>query len=144
MGDIVQRAKNYIKTAGGAVHVGSEEDSLVVPGSIFASGSIKIEAPYVKPVGSDPKTYDVLYTDGMSYEWKSEKIQVPITQDCTAGVDYIYVNSTRGFFIDDRVIINPYGATRETGVVGYSAQETKLYLAGKVEKNHYILDLDNR
>ena len=138
MGDIVQKAKNYIKNKEGAIHVGSLDDSIVVPGNIFASGTLKIAAPYIKPESHDPKTYDVLYTDGLSYEWKSEKNQSPLTQDAPSGVDYLYVNSTRGFFREDRVIINPFGATRETGTLSYSAQETKLYLTKQTEKNHYI------
>ena len=105
---------------------------------MFASGNIKVQVPYDAPANENPKSYDVLYSDGVVYEWKSEKIQSPLTQNSPLGVDYLYINSSRGFFAEDQIIINPFGPTRETGVVGYAAQETKIYLAEKTIQNHYI------
>jgi hypothetical protein len=134
---LFRQHKKFIKKKANEVVIGGESQTIRVPGSINAA-SISIEQPYQSPQTSDPKVFQVLYTDGFSHEWKQEKVQTLISSDHSVGLDYVFVNSSRGFFGKDQVIINPYGATRETGVIAYNTLETKMYLNNTTSHPHYI------
>jgi len=130
--------KKFVKKKGKTLVVGSEDSNVIIPGNLIAQGNIIITAAYQKPAGFDPKTFKVLHTDGINYNWETERVQTIMTQDSPSGFDYFYVNSSRGFFLNDEVIINPFGATRETGTVSYQRLETKVYLKDRTINPHYI------
>ena len=129
--------RKFVKKKNNELVIGGENQTIRVPGNINAS-SLSVEQPYQSPDTSDPKTFQILYTDGFSHEWKQEKVQTIISLDHSVGLDYVFVNSSRGFFNKDRVIINPYGATRETGVIAYNTLETKMYLNNATLYPHYM------
>lgn len=135
--DLFRQHKKFVRKKDNELTIGSPDTTIRVPGGISAD-TLSIEQPYQNPQVTDPKAFQILYTDGFSHEWKQEKVQTLISSDHSVGLDYVFVNSSRGFFNKDQVIINPYGGTRETGVIAYNTLETKMYLNNTTSYPHYV------
>ena len=131
-----KQTKNTVRKKDGTIIVGDVGTEIIVEGKINAQGNLNIKYPFVSPTNS-PNEVRVLFTDGYSYEWRKEKIKSYVSLDASPGLDYVYVNATRGFVGGDQVVLNPWGNTRETGVISY-ALETKVYFEQDINNPHYV------
>ena len=130
-----KQTKNTVRKKDGKIIVGDSQTEIRVEGKVNADGNLNIQYPFTDP-NVTRNYFRVLFTDGKSYEWKKEQIQSYISEDSEPGLDYVFVNATRGIGADSKVILNPFGATRETGVVAYTL-ESQVYLKEATSYTHY-------
>tara|TARA_Y100000310_G_C20526706_1_gene736416 strand:- start:554 stop:988 length:435 start_codon:yes stop_codon:yes gene_type:complete len=136
MSDQYKQRKHVVRKRDGQIIVGDSNTKVRIEGRLEADGNLDINFPFSNPSLSSPNEVRVLFTDGKAYEWRKEQLQSYITADSNAGFDFVYVNATRGFLADDKVLLNPFGATRETGVISY-VLETQVYLEDAIDHPHY-------
>ena len=132
------QTKKFVKNKNGNVVVGNSKNTLSIAGGIMASGTFVLQQAYTPPDAiRNKKSHKTLRTDGLEYSWKETPVECVLSQDNTSKFDYIYVDSSKGFYQGDKIIINPFGATRETGTLSYSKLETKLNLNSFPSHPHY-------
>ena len=132
------QTKKFIKKKDNKLVIGEENTSVGIPGGVSAQGNLSVRSPYVAPDRSDPSVYLALHATSTRFLWKKEKVQTLLSRDAPVGLDYVFVNTTYGFQIGDKIILNPFGPTRETGVVAYNKQETRIHLDDAINYPHYM------
>ena len=129
--------KNIVRKKDGQIIIGDNETRIKMEGRLDCEGNLSIKNPFNQPNASQEEGYiKVLHTDGIKDEWRKEQPQTLISNDSTKGLDFVFVNSTQAFLSEDSVVLNPCGATRETGVISYLLG-TKIYLNNTISHDHY-------
>ena len=124
-----QQIKPTIRKKDNVIQIGGPNQNVGVSGNLSVDGTVQIKSPYSNPSAGDNYPLKVFSFSPRGFEWTQVLPNSLLTFDSASGVDYIYVQSTRGFSKSSDWVLNAGGQNMESGKVLF-ALDSKLYVSG--------------
>ena len=124
-----QQIKPTIRKKDNVIQIGSPNQNVGVSGNLSVDGSVNVNAPFSDPSVGLNHPLKVFSYSQRGFEWVELSPNTLLTFDSTSGVDYMFVQSTRGFSKNSNWVLNPGGTNMESGKAMFSL-DSKLFISG--------------
>jgi hypothetical protein len=124
-----QQIKPTIRKKNNVIQIGSSTQHVGVSGNLSVEGSVEVKAPFSDPGLGENSPLKVFSFSQNGFQWATIAPNTLLTFDSTSGVDYMFVQSTRGFTNSSDWVLNPGGTNMESGKAIFSL-DSKLFISG--------------
>ena len=129
MKNLFEQNKPVIRKNKGVIEIGSNTQCTSVEGRLTVEGEIFVKNPVKLPNFFETEKMMIFSFDNQGVGWRPYNYGALTNQSVGSGVDYIYVQSTRGFEKDNYWVLNPGANNMESGIVTFKL-ESKLFISG--------------